>query len=56
MTHLDELVQKMDRLHDLVLEEGYHGASNTALTRKSPTHYQMLACEQEIEKELERVK
>tara|TARA_R110000772_G_C13099425_1_gene419517 strand:- start:436 stop:606 length:171 start_codon:yes stop_codon:yes gene_type:complete len=56
VTRLEELVQKMDRLHDLVLEEGYHGASNTALTRKSPTHYRMLACEQEIEKELERVK
>ena len=56
MTRLEELVQKMDRLHDLVLEEGYHGASNTALTRKSPTHYRMLSCEQEIEKELERVK
>ena len=56
MTRLEELVQKMDRLHDLVLEEGYHGVCNTALTRKSPTHYRMLACEQEIEKELERVK
>lgn len=56
LTRLEELTEKLDRLHDMVIEEGYHGACDTFLTRKSPTHYRIMLCQEEIREEVARVK